>query len=190
MMQNIQDHFQIIVLHAFLFNLMPFVSCLSLLRSWTNLYHWHLIFCFPVSLNLQAAHLCRPTWIALGHSIDVGGAEHANTCPSPILHAHAQAQAHGRHSAHQEHHTENDARDGSAPGTHRHTHTLWATRSSVMSGSWPCQLPYRQSAACDATQPGDEWVCDRVCAVCSVMCTRLSESSYVTIKSCVFIGKG
>lgn len=123
MMQNIQDHFQIIVLHAFLFNLMPFVSCLSLLRSWTNLYHWHLIFCFPVSLNFQAAHLCRPTWIALGHSIDVGGAEHANTCPSPILHAHAQAQAHGRHSAHQEHHTENDARDGSAPGTHRHTHT-------------------------------------------------------------------
>lgn len=143
---------------------------LSLLFSLTNLHLWHLPFCFLVNSISWAPRFCRPTWISLGHSIDIGGAEHANTWPSPILHAHAQAQAHRRHSAHQENHTEHDARDCSAPGTQRntHTHILWATRSSVMSGSCPCQLPYRQTAVRDATQPGDEWVCDRVRAVCSV----------------------
>lgn len=66
-----------------------------------------------------------PTWVALAHSVDVGGAEDADPRSSPVLHAHAHAQEQGRHRPHQEHHAENDTGDGGSSGTHtrRDTHT-------------------------------------------------------------------
>lgn len=65
-----------------------------------------------------------PTWIALGHSVDVGGAEHADSSAASVLHAHTHAQEQGGHGAHQEHHAEDDPGDGRAPGTHTHTDTV------------------------------------------------------------------
>lgn len=54
------------------------------------------------------------TWVALGHSVDVGGAEHADPRASPVLHTHTNAQEQGCHCPHQKHHAENDTGDGSA----------------------------------------------------------------------------
>lgn len=188
--------------HTLLFCLIQFVSFFSLLFSWTNLHLWHLSFCFPVILIFRAPHLCRPTWIALGHSVDVGRAEHTNTCPSPILHAHAQAKAHGRDSAHQEHHTENDPRDGSAPGTHRHTH-IHTVSHPVKCDDWQLSMSASTQTDCSMwCNSVRRWVgvwqsvygvfCEEQCVNWLYKiktCARLSESSYVTIKSCVFIGK-
>lgn len=114
-----------------------------------------------------APRLCRPTWIALGHSVDVGSSEDANTCPSPILHAHAQAQAQGRHRTHQEHHAKNDARDGSPPGKHTHKHTHCEPPGQVW---WVAAVHvsfHTETAGIDVTQLGDGWVCVRKCVVCS-----------------------
>lgn len=69
-------------------------------------------------------HLCILTWVALGHGVDVGGAEHADPCPPAVLHAHAHAQEESRYRPHQKHHAEHDAGDGRAPAARTHTHTL------------------------------------------------------------------
>lgn len=107
-----------------------------------------------------------PTWIALGHSVDVRGAEHADSSAASILHAHTQAQEQGGHGAHQEHHPEDDAGDGGAPGTH--TDTVWWGAAVCGHGD--------RLAACDASQ-----LCD-ACAFHAEECAnrRVMSSALVS----------
>lgn len=95
--------------------------------------------------------VCRPTWVALGHSVNVGGVEHADSCASPVLHTHAHAQEQSCHRPHQKHHAKDDTGDGSATGKKEKTHTHLLLTSQL--------LPWRSTAASDVTQLRD--VCVR-----------------------------